>query len=109
MSRCQAHGDDGPAHLRALRHFMRRRRRARHGVVIMLVAQPRRLTHSSKHAVDRPDALQQVAHISAPYHNIAAVVDALVRLYTQQRGLGPDIYGSAVTSKVDTVRRNSQS
>ena len=49
----------------------------------MLVAQPRRLSSDgAEDAVDRTDAPQQMAHISAPYNNnIAAIVDALVRLY----------------------------
>ena len=59
---------------------MSRRCRTRHGVVVVVVAQPRRFySHSSKHAVDRPDAPQQVTYVPAPYHDcIAAVVDALV-------------------------------
>jgi len=89
---------------------MRRRRHAGHGVVIILIVQPRRLgSDGPKHAVDRTDAPQQVTYISAPYHDcIAAVVDALGRLDFQQRGLGPDIYRSAFVPKVRTVRRNSQ-
>ena len=87
---------------------MRTRCHAGHGVVVILIAQPRRFhSHSSKHAVDSTDAPQQVAHVAAPHnYQIAAGVDALVWLDVQQRGLGPDIYRSAFPSKVRTVRCN---
>ena len=83
MRRRQSNRHDGPAHLRALRHLKRSRCDTRHGVVVMLVAQPRRrYPYSPKHAINTPDAPQQMAHVPAPHnHKIAAIVDALVRLY----------------------------
>ena len=72
---------------------MRTRRDTGHGVVVILIAQPRRFhSHGPKHAVDGTDAPQQVAHVSTSQNNdVAAGVDALVRLNTLKRGLGPDV------------------
>ena len=64
MRRRQAHRHDTSTHLRRPRHVMRSRCHTGHGVVVILIAQPRRFhSHASKHAVHGPDAPQQVTYI----------------------------------------------
>ena len=111
MRRRQAHRHDTSTHLRRPRHVMRRRRHTGHGVVVILIAQPRRFhSHGPKHAVDRTDAPQQVADRGLSQLPVAAIIDALIRLDFQQRGLGPDIYRSAIPSQSPhrSSRRQSQ-
>ena len=66
----------------------------RHGVVVILIAQPRRLrSHSSKHAVTAP-ALRSKGRRAAPQnHDVAAIIYSFIRLNSRE-GSGQTLGGA---------------